>query len=176
MEYGAVAASATNTTSELIDLIPRLSAPTQKPRAWLIEINPRPPGIQETAAVESTYGVDYWGIGLLAGLRDHSRLSALAHPFQQGPQYWCEIVFIPVISGGRFESDDVCVDLMQRRPDLANYISKYFCFLRRGDVVPAPESGITVWVAYFVVFSRIGREHLLQITNAVRRETRFTVV
>lgn len=175
MEYGVVATDPT-TKTEIIDLVPRRTAPTKKPYAWLIEINPRPPGIQETAAVESTYGVDYWGIGLLASLRDYPRLSALAHPFHQGPQYWCEMVFIPVTVGGRFESDDVCIDLKQRRPDLAQHISKHFCFLRRGDTVPAPESGITTWVAYYIVFSRASREHLLGLTEAVRRETMFTIV
>lgn len=174
MEYGPVL-STPNSTSDAIDLVPQQTRPLQKPSAWLIEINPRPPGIQETAAVESTYGVDYWGIGLLACRRDYTRLHALAQPFRQGPQYWCEMIFIPVTTGGRFESDDVCADLVHRRPDLAKHISKSFCFLRRGDVVPAPESGITAWVAYFIVFSRISREHLLAVSADVRRETRFTV-
>ncbi|KAL4907686.1 hypothetical protein BDW74DRAFT_189132 [Aspergillus multicolor] len=175
MEYATIASNPP-TKSKIIDLIPRLSVLSEPPSAWLIEINPRPPGIQETAAVECTYGIDYWGIGLLACLRDHARLSALAHPFASGPQYWCEMVFIPVTSGGRFDSDDVCVDLMQRRPDLARHISRSFCFLRRGDVVPDPESGITSWVAYYVAFSRVGRAHLLALTGEIRRETTFTVV
>ncbi|KAL3477163.1 hypothetical protein BJX99DRAFT_226480 [Aspergillus californicus] len=174
MEYGSVRNP--HTTSEVIDLIPRSTRPTKDPYAWLIEINPRPPGIQETAAVQSVYGVDYWGLGLLSSVRDHERLRALSHPFTQGPQYFCEMVFIPVESGGRFESDDVCADLASRRPDLARHISKSFCFLKRGDVVRAPESGITAWVAYYVVFSRVSREHLLGVTAEVRRETRFTVV
>lgn len=175
MKYGPVP-SALDLASDTIDLIPRETTPAQMPYAWLIEINPRPPGIQETAAVESTYGVDYWGIALLAALRDHRRLAALAHPFRNGPQYWCEMIFIPVTSGGIFASDDVSADLVQRQPDLAKHISKSFCLLRRGDVVPSPLSGITAWVAYFIVFSRVSREHLLVLSADIRRESRFSIV
>ncbi|KAL5335325.1 hypothetical protein BJX70DRAFT_401740 [Aspergillus crustosus] len=88
IEYGAV--STAHTTSE--------------------RSTPAPPGIQETAAVESIYGIDYWGVALICFLRDHTRLRALSHPFTQGPQYQCETVFIPVECGGIFESDDVCTD------------------------------------------------------------------
>ncbi|KAL3431576.1 hypothetical protein BDV09DRAFT_206531 [Aspergillus tetrazonus] len=100
--------------------------------------------VQETAAVESVYSIDYWGLGLLSSLR------ALSHPFMQ--------------------------DLARRRPDLARHISKSFCFLNRGDAVPALESGIMVWVAYYVVFSRVGREHLLGLTAKMQREIRFIVI
>jgi hypothetical protein len=86
------------------------------------------------------------------------------------------MIFIPVESGGRFESDNVCADLARRRPDLARHISKSFCFLNRGDAVPALESGIMVWVAYYVVFSRVGREHLLGLTAKMQREIRFIVI
>jgi biotin carboxylase len=167
----------------IVDLYPRstsaaaAAAAAEPPSAWLIEINPRPPGIQETAAVEATYGIDYWGISLVAALRDHERLRMLAQPFRQGAQYWCEMVFVPVTNGGIFDSDDVCVELMQRRPDLAAHISTSFCFLKRGDKVTAfEEAGVTLWVAYFVVFSRASREHLLELTATVRRETRFKIV
>lgn len=162
---------------ELVDLMPRITsnASENPPSSWLIEINPRPPGIQETAAVESTYGVDYWGVALLGAVHDYQRMRALAQPFRQGPQYWSEIVFIPVSTGGTFDSDDVCEDLKKRRPDLANHISKCFCFFKRGDPVQAPETGITSWVAYYIVFSRTSRRHLLELTAAVRRETQFII-
>ncbi|KAL2841447.1 ATP-grasp domain-containing protein [Aspergillus pseudoustus] len=182
VEYGPVLSPASSSSpsfepeDNIIDLIPRDIPPTAPPSTWLIEINPRPPGIQETAAVENTYGIDYWAIGLLASLRDHARLRSLSYPFAQGPQYHSEMVFIPVSRGGIFDSDDVCLDLIERRPNLGKYISKSFCFLKKGDKVPAPEEGITVWVAYFIVFSRVGREHLLGVTREIRRETWFSIV
>ncbi|PWY94242.1 hypothetical protein BO94DRAFT_563698 [Aspergillus sclerotioniger CBS 115572] len=171
MEYGK-----SDAATALVDLIPLVNPDEKKPSVWLIEINPRFPGIQETVAVESAYGVDYRGIGLLAGLRDHDRLRALAQPFRQGPQYWTQIVCIPVPIEGTFDSDDVCVELKQRRPDFARQICMSACFVKRGDRVYGLESGINSWVAYFNVFSRISRQHALGLGETVRRETRFTII
>ncbi|KAL3448488.1 ATP-grasp domain-containing protein [Aspergillus insuetus] len=178
VEYGVISSSSSSDTAAnpIIDLIPCSTPVNEKPSAWLIEINPRPPGIQETAAVESTYGIDYWGIGLLSALRDHARLRSLSHPFLQGPQYWSEMVFIPVTRGGIFDSDDVCADLIERRPDLGKHVSRSFCFLKRGDIVVGPEEGVTGWVAYFVVFSRVSRAELLRLSREIRAEVSIRVV
>ncbi|KAH0556811.1 hypothetical protein GP486_005402, partial [Trichoglossum hirsutum] len=89
-----------------MDLSYRQTPPRAVPSAWLIEINPRPPGIQASDAVASTYGIDYFGLGLLFALADKERARALSHPFRSGPQYWCEIVFIPVEHGGVFDSNN----------------------------------------------------------------------
>ncbi|KAL2829014.1 ATP-grasp domain-containing protein [Aspergillus cavernicola] len=139
--------------NELIDLVPRLKPPRKTPTCWLIEINPRPPGIQETAAPQ---------------YMTTPRLRALAHPFQSGAQYWSEMVFIPVSSrsGAIFDSDDVCADLKMRRPDLAGGI----------DGVQGSETGVTAWIACYVVFSRESRRHLIGVAEDVKRETLFTIV
>jgi hypothetical protein len=179
VEYGVISSSPSSsdtTANPITDLVSRSTPVNEKPSAWLIEINPRPPGIQETAAVESTYGIDYWGIGLLSALRDHARIRSLSHPFLQGPQYWSEMVFIPVTHGGVFDSDDVCAELIERRPDLGRHVSRSFCFLKRGDRVAGPEEGITGWVAYFVVFSKVSRAELLKLSREVRAEVRIRVV
>ena len=152
-------------------------APRQvAPSAWLLEINPRPPGIQASDAVAGTYGIDYWGLGLLFALNDKERARALSHPFANGPQYWCEIVFVPVEFGGTFDSDDVCDDLLQRRPDLALHVSEALCFFKRGEQVPSPKSGLNAWIAYFNVYSRTSRAHVLRIAEEVRNEIRFSVI
>jgi biotin carboxylase len=145
-------------------------APNRSPTSWLIEINARSPGIQASNAIQSTYGIDYWALCLLFSLGDKERARALSHPFRDGPQYWCQIVFIPVENGGVFDSGDICEELMLRRPDLASYISNSFCFFKRGDIVPAPESGLTAWIAYFNIFSRTSRKHVLEIAERVRQE------
>ncbi|RDA88856.1 hypothetical protein CP532_5393 [Ophiocordyceps camponoti-leonardi (nom. inval.)] len=145
------------------------------PSAWLIEVNPRPPGIQAAEAVRHTYGIDYFGIALLFALEDRQRVKQLSHPFAQGPQYWCEMVFIPVEKGGVFGSDDVCVDLFERRPDLAGSVSASFCFMRKGDKVNDPRTGVNSWVAYFNVFSRRGRRDVLEVAEEIRREVRFSI-
>lgn len=146
------------------------------PSSWLIEINPRPPGKMATDAVESTYGIDYVSLGLLFSLNDKERIRALSHPFIQGSQYWCQAIFIPTEKGGVFDSDDVCDELQQRRPDLAQYVSISACLFRRGELVPSPMTGITAWIAYFTVFSRVGRGHLLEISESIRQEIRYSII
>lgn len=165
------------TRDGVLDLYERSAASTKEdPYAWLIEVNPRPPGIQASEAVRHTYGLDYFALGLLFALDDKERAAQLSHPFAQGPQYWCEMLFIPVEQGGVYQSGDVCADLFSRRPDLAAAVSNSFCFLRQGDVVKDPSTGINSWVAYFNVFSRVSREHLLELAEEVRGEVRFSIV
>lgn len=162
------------TENGITELARRKKPPQSDPSAWLIEINTRPPGIQASDAVQSTYGIDYWGVRLLFALNDIERAKALSQPFQNGPQYWCEMVFIPIERGGVFDSDDVCVDLIKKCPDLAAHISKSWCFWKRGDSVPDPSSGLNLWIAYYVVFSRTSRAHLLTVAHSIREETRWS--
>jgi biotin carboxylase len=162
--------------NDIMDLVDRRTPPKAAPSTWLIEVNPRPPGIQASDAVASTYGIDYYGLGLLFPLADKERARALSHPFRSGAQYWCEIVFIPVERGGVFDSGDVCDELAQRRPDLAGHISKSVCFFKRGEQVPPPSSGLNAWVAYFNVYSRTSRAHVLAIAQSVRQEVRISIV
>lgn len=164
------------TKNNVLDLAEREVPAKDPPSTWLIEVNPRPPGIQASAAVKHTYGVDYFALALLFALDDKERVRQLSHTFTKGPQYWCEMVFIPVEKGGTYESGDVCMELFERRPDLAAVVSKSFCFLKKGDEVADPMSGINSWVAYFNVFSRKSREHLLEVADTVRREVKFSIV
>ncbi|EFW20963.1 hypothetical protein D8B26_002757 [Coccidioides posadasii str. Silveira] len=171
MEYG--------TKNQVLDLRMRdnVEKGTPAPAAWLIEVNPRPPGIQASEAARHTYGVDYFGLGLLFALDDKPRAKQLSHAFAQGPQYWCEMVFIPVEKGGVYESGDVCEELFARRPDLVDHVSGSFCFLKKGDHVADPlKTGLNSWVAYFNVYSRESREHVLELADCVRREVRFSIV
>jgi hypothetical protein len=160
----------------VLDLTKR-SVPTGGiPSAWLIEINPRPPGIQASDASKHTYGVDYWGLGLLFALEDRHRVKQLSHPFTQGPQYWCEMVFIPVEKGGVYDSEDLCTELFNRRPDLLDCVSWCHCFFTKGDRVPDPNTGVNSWVAHFNLFSRSSRAHVLEVAECVRREIRYSIV
>ncbi|GIZ36587.1 hypothetical protein CKM354_000005700 [Cercospora kikuchii] len=151
--------------------------PSSTPSCWLIEVNPRPPGIQASEAVRYTYGIDYFGLALLFALEDKQRAVQLSQAFADGPQYWCEMVFIPVEQGGTFDSGDVCEELFGRRPDLARQICGSFCFLKQGSKVADPAAtGVNSWVAYFNVFSRHSRLDVLKIADEVRREVRFTIL
>ncbi|KAM3068233.1 hypothetical protein ACMFMG_011278 [Clarireedia jacksonii] len=167
-------------TSGLLDLKLKKLKPIASPSAWLIEINPRPPGVQALLASARTYGIDYTGVSLCFAIQDKEAAKALSVPFQSsrvgnGAQYWCEIVFIPVIHGGIFKSGDVCVDLCKRRPDLAAHISQSHCFFQKGDIVKDPSSGLLNWIAYYLVFSHESRAHVLKLADTVRSETRFVV-
>lgn len=160
----------------LVDLRESEERPSLDPSAWLIEINARPPGQQAAWASRRTYGVDFWGLSLSFALGDSATARALAVPFQSNSQYWCQIVFIPALRGGVFQSEDVCQELIQRRPDLAGNISQSLCLLRKGDHVPEPSRGIFCWISYYLVFSRTSRQHLLKVAEEVKRETRFEIL
>lgn len=163
------------TKDGVFDLIERSVPARRPPYAWLIEVNPRPPGIQESSAVKYTYGIDYFALSLLFALDEKDRVRQLSYAFDQGPQYWCEMVFIPVEQGGVYDSGDVCAELFERRPDLVNHVSEYFCFLKKGTDVSVT-GGVNAWVAYFIIFSRDCREHVLELAETVRREVRVSIV
>lgn len=134
-----------------------------------------------TQVIESTHGVDYWGLAMLLALRDKERVRALAHPFKNGPQYTCVMVFIPAYyqiesCEGIFDSGDICLDLMRRRPDLAAHVSKCGCLVQKGQRVAHPSTGINSFLAYFNVFSRSSREEALYLAQQVRAEVRFAFV
>jgi hypothetical protein len=154
-----------------------ISTKSKEPAPWLIEINPRPPGMKGTQIIESTWGVDYWGLGMLLSLRDKPRVRALSQPYGRGPQYTCVMVFISAdydpSCEGIFDSDDICAELFARRPDLAKNVSRYGCLATRGQRIPHPHTGINTFIAYFNVFSRVSRREALKLAAVVREEVRF---
>jgi biotin carboxylase len=159
----------------ILDLEERQTVhPIKSPKTWVLEINARPPGIGASDPAEVTYGIDYVGLGLLFALGDEELIEALSHPFLQGPQYWCQPVLIPVDKGGVFDSDDVCNELLLRRPELAQYVSRSVCYWKKGDTVPS--TMFSAWVAHFIVFSRVSRRHLLEICETIRKEVRYSIV
>ncbi|KAH7309181.1 hypothetical protein B0I35DRAFT_482906 [Stachybotrys elegans] len=149
-----------------------------EPVAWLIEINPRPLGMTGSHIIESTYGIDYWGLAMLIAAGDEARARSLSRPFKHGAQYTCVMVFIPAdypsSCQGIFDSDDICAELRARRPDLAKQISRCACLVKRGQKVPHPSSGVNSFLAYFNVFSRAGRTEALKLADEVRQEVRFS--
>ncbi|KAM0247504.1 hypothetical protein ACHAQJ_009826 [Trichoderma viride] len=169
------------TEDGILDLYRRDTASaTPEPTAWLIEINPRPLGMTGSQVIESTYGIDYWGLAMLIAVADKSRARSLSQPFKHGAQYTCVMVFIPAdypsSCEGIFDSDDICDELKARRPDLAKQISRCACLVKRGQKVAHPSSGINSFLAYFNVFSRAGRKEALELANKVREEVRFSFI
>ena len=164
----------------ILDLHLRGKSLDVEPSAWLIEINPRPQGMRGAQVTASTYGVEYWGLSILIALRDKEGVVALSQPFQGGAQYTCIEVFIPcdfdqTACEGIFDSDDICLELLHRRPELKQYISQCGTLLAKGDKVPHPSSGENKFLAYYIVFSRTSRVQALQIAKTIREETRYLI-
>ena len=166
----------------IAELAPRTVTQSQdsKPKPFLIEINVRPPGSAASRLPKSTHGVEYWGVAVLSAIRDNTRMRALAQLFRTGPQYTGIIVFIsadfPLTCQGIFDSDDVCADLMERRPDLRPHISSSNCLVKRGDKVPHPSTGRNTFVALVNVFSRTSRAEAQAIAHEVRAAVRYSFI
>ncbi|KAI0885660.1 glutathione synthetase ATP-binding domain-like protein [Annulohypoxylon maeteangense] len=158
----------------IMDLCPTEKvAKSSLPSPWVLEINPRPPGLTASRIVESVYGIDYFGVALTLAINDKERVRALARPFLNGAQHTGAMVLIGAEFDkeceGIFDSDDICEELLSRRPDLAQNINRYECLAKRGQRIPHPSSGANTFVAYFNVFSK-SRKEALEIAADVRKE------
>lgn len=149
------------------------------PVPWIIEVNPRPPGLFASQTPGSVYGVDYWGISLLLAVGDKERAAALSQPFKKGAQSHTVLVMIRAEfdpgCDGIFDSDDICAELLVRYPDLKQYLGRYGCLLKRGQKIPHPREGRNTFVAYMNVFSRNSRQEALAIAEKVREEVRYVI-
>ncbi|KAI0146998.1 hypothetical protein GGR57DRAFT_516621 [Xylariaceae sp. FL1272] len=169
----------------VVDLHPtqsqsKIQSQTQAPSPWIIEINPRPPGLFASQTPESVYGVSYWGLSLLLAINDKSRAKALSQSFTAGAQSHTVLVMIPVnfdqnTCEGIFDSDDVCAELLTRKPELRQHIGRAGCLLKRGQKVPHPSVGKNTFVAYLNVFSRTSRREALEVAEKVRQELRYKI-
>ena len=159
----------------MMDLREKPETPDQlntKLSVFLLEINPRAPGMQEINATERAYGVSYYSLSLLNALSDKDRMRALSRPFVGGAQYHLQIVFISAEKGGVYNCGDVCEALFWRHPDLKAYVAECASFLKNGQEVPDPKSGSMTWVAFFLVYSRISRQDALHAGHRIRNEVR----
>lgn len=97
----------------------------EPPTPWVLEINPRPPGLTASRIIESVYGIDYFGVALALAVDDKDRVRALSRPFLNGAQYTGVMALIRAdfdeTCEGIFDSDDICEELLARRPDLAQH-------------------------------------------------------
>ncbi|KAA8575942.1 hypothetical protein EYC84_006107 [Monilinia fructicola] len=171
----------TTTGVELVES-PQSPNATREPSVFLIEINARVPGHQETFAVEYTYGIDYFALSMLMALSsdknsgsksvDNTALESVIHtlsqPYSAHVQYPTNIVFIPAERGGTF---------MYAKPlpeDLMRHVVEYTVFIQKGEVIKDPEKeGKWPFVAYFLVVGsltgREGREQVRRIGERIRK-------
>lgn len=159
-----------NSIMDLLETPAKLDQPDVETNVFLLEINPRAPGMQEINAIERAYGVSYYGLSLLNALSDKDRMRALAKPFVGGAQYHLQILFISAEKGGVYRCGDVCAALFERSPELKGYVAECASFLTNGQEVPDPKSGSMTWVAFFLVYSRKSRQDALQAGQRVKAE------
>jgi len=161
-----------------VDLVEETSHCMQSPSTFLIEINPRLPGHQESFAVEYTYGIDYFALHLLLsapprGPRDNEAafrdvIHALSQPLPAALQYPSHIVFIPAERGGVFRG----VTLPPQH--LMDHVSQHFIFMSEGELIPEPKTeGKWPFVAFFLLVARMtgkeGRDEVRTIGELVRQ-------
>lgn len=172
--------ASTDSGIELVESVTKMSK-APNPRVFLIEINPRLPGHQESFAVEYTYGIDYFALHMLMALSrcpsmpptpDDTDLEcvirALSYPLSPSVRYPSNIVFIPVEQGGTFEGAEPLPEA------LMCYLPEHSVFLQQGEVVKDPETaGRWPFVAYFLVVGKKtgadGREEVRTIGEIVRQ-------
>ncbi|EME40076.1 hypothetical protein DOTSEDRAFT_65943 [Dothistroma septosporum NZE10] len=155
-------------------LVLRSEPRTESPSCFLMDCNVRPPGLNSSDIVETTWGVDYWTLLIAIPLREEQRVKALAQPFREGPQYFADMIFVSAefdkSKEGIWQSGNVTEELKAKRPDLAKYISKALTYKKKGDRIPHPSTGTNTFVAYLNIFSRESRAHVLEMATEVRRE------
>lgn len=169
--------------SGVVDLAPRAaSLASPPPNVFLIEVNAREPGTAGTWATLYTYGVDLGSLQVLRALgeREGERFAALATPFAfpedavvgggGGAQYWTAHCIVPIHRDDLYIPGEFVARVCAALPDVAPHVSRAELYAPAGTrVSPTAGSG---WMAYFLLFSRESREHLLLMYQRVTEVSR----
>lgn len=151
-----------------LDLLPKMTPPSAEPSAFMIEVNPRPPGYFGLHASMWTFGVDYYALHVLGCIADEQRYRSLASPFVNGPQHTSALVLIMPEKGGILKSPDPTIELRRKRPDLMECIPLYNNIFQQGQRVTSPDAVDMTYMATVVVNTRKGREDLLKKVEEIR--------
>ncbi|KHN96074.1 ATP-grasp fold, subdomain 1 [Metarhizium album ARSEF 1941] len=131
-----------------------------RPRPFLLEINPRPPGHSDLMGSAYVNGVDYYALHIMQVIGDEFRFRSLAHGFRNGSQFHYATTPLPLHSstGGLMPHD---VDLFSA--GLADHTVMFRPFFRAGDRIPNPIDLRYPWFGLIMLCSRKSRRHLLEI-------------
>ena len=151
-----------------LDLLPKPIPPSAKSSAFMIEVNPRPPGYFGLHASLWTFGVDYYALHVLHCIANEQRYRSLATPFLNGAQHTSALLLIMPERGGILKSPDPTIELGQKRPDLMECIPLYNNIFKQGQRVTSPDAVDMTYMATAVVSSRKGREDLLKKADEIR--------
>ena len=139
---------------------------------WLLEINARPSGYMESAAVSLVYGVDYFALQMLFATGDEARFRALAAPFQNGPQANLLVQFVPQDKAGIMKSEDAGAELLERNPGIAENVAEYKTWVKKGERLIGSEGSELLWMAYFLIMHE-QRKECLRIGGEILRRFRY---
>ncbi|KAJ6134170.1 hypothetical protein N7523_000492 [Penicillium sp. IBT 18751x] len=146
-----------------------------KPTNFLIEINARPPGPHDSLPCTLAYGIDLPAASILFAVGETERARQLMYPFLDEPRVWYEEWLCAAPHGGTFQSDDVCVELLERCPELKESMAYSRCLFKKGDRVPDPRKEGFTFVAVFYLRSRKSRQEARELSEKVQREVRFVI-
>lgn len=161
----------------ILDLEEKAEAPSHEVNVYLLEINARPPGYPASVAVQLCYGVDYYALRLLQcmGSAEDTRVRALSQPFLNGPQFTLAMTVVPQRQAGIMKTADAGLEFLQRHDKLRDQIPDYKTSKKGGDIIEGPSSNSLWWIAYFSVFSRVGRRDCLQLAQYIRENCSYEV-
>ncbi|KFZ00531.1 hypothetical protein V500_01047 [Pseudogymnoascus sp. VKM F-4518 (FW-2643)] len=142
----------------------------REPSAFMIEVNPRPPGYFPLHATTWTHGVDYYALHVLRCVMDEKRFRALAVPFSPEVQPCMAVLSLMPEKGGILKSEDPAIALAKRKPSLMNSISIYRNYFEPGEYVTSPDAVETSFHACLLVESSTGRQDLLRKIEEIREE------
>ena len=151
-----------------LDLVPKPIPPRGNPSAFMIEVNPCPPGYFGLHASMWTYGVDYYAMHVVQCIADEQRYRSFASPFVNGPQHTSALVLIMPEKGGILKSPDPTIELRQKRPDLMECIPLYNNIFKQGQRITSPDAVDMTYMATVVVNTRKGREDLLKKAEEIK--------
>ena len=153
----------------ILDLEEKPDRPPQDASVYLLENNARPPGYLESVAVDLTHGVDYYALRLLlcVGPAENARVRALARPFARGAQFHLSITIVPQTRAGVMKTADAGAEFLRRHPDIRDQVPDYDTQMKGGAVLEGPSAKSLWWIAYFSVFSRVGRKDCLRLVKFI---------
>lgn len=161
----------------ILDLQPKSDPPSHEISAYLHEINARPPGYLETAAVSMAYGLDYFSIRLLLslGAEENTRVRALAQPFLNGAQFHLSITIMPQTRAGIMKTEDAAKSFLDDHPEIQKQVVDYDTQMKKGAILEGPAAASLWWVAYFSLISRESRQKCLETVEFVHKNFSFAL-
>ncbi|KAI0513153.1 hypothetical protein F5B22DRAFT_647965 [Xylaria bambusicola] len=169
--------------SEMLDIVKRIGFETgviharssERPKSFLLEINPRPPGQSDSLGSAYVNSVDYYALYIMQAIGDETRFRSLACPFSNGPQCHLATSPIPIRMSGRLASDINIESTSRDYPEIPSNMLMLHPFYQKGEMVPDRDELRLPWLGFCVVASRRGRRDLMEKVMIVRDELQFEV-